>query len=112
MLSADVARRCGINVRQVSRLVERGELTPLTGRRRGAPMVFDREQVERYAERLRQRRLQRGDLTPELLDLMEHEKVIEQGLMTYIEVGVALAAIRDGRKYLAAGYTSDDEETT
>lgn len=43
-------------------------------------------------------------LTPELLDLMEHEKVIEQGLATFIEVGNALLAIRDGKKYLHAGY--------
>lgn len=43
-------------------------------------------------------------LTPELLDLMEHEKVIEQGLTTFVEVGRALLAIRDGRKYRAAGF--------
>lgn len=43
-------------------------------------------------------------LTPALLDLMEHEKVIEQGLATFIEVGHALLAIRDGAKYRAAGY--------
>jgi hypothetical protein len=45
-----------------------------------------------------------GTLTPELLDLMEHEKVIEQGLAGFMEVGNALLSIRDGRKYLAAGY--------
>lgn len=39
-----------------------------------------------------------------LLDLMEHEKVIEQGLNTFIDVGNALVAIRDGKKYRAAGY--------
>lgn len=43
-------------------------------------------------------------LTPELLDLMEQEKVIEQGLGTFIDVGCALLTIRDGRKYRAAGY--------
>lgn len=49
----------------------------------------------------------RGEtLTPGLLDLMEHEKVIEQGLHTFVEVGTALLAIRDGRKYKAAGYST------
>src|SRR5262245_27285617 len=43
-------------------------------------------------------------LTPELQDLMEHEKVIEQGLHTFLDVGYALAHIRDGKKYRAAGY--------
>lgn len=42
--------------------------------------------------------------TPELADLMEHERVIEQGLTTFIDVGNALVAIRDGKKYRAAGY--------
>lgn len=41
-------------------------------------------------------------LTPELLDLMEHEKVIDQGLAGFLEVGHALIAIRDGKKYRAA----------
>lgn len=45
-------------------------------------------------------------LTPELLDLMEHEKVIEQGLASFVEVGNALLAIRDGKRYRAAGFTS------
>lgn len=44
--------------------------------------------------------------TVELSDLMEHEKVIEQGLQTFVEVGHALMTIRDGRKYKAAGYSS------
>lgn len=43
-------------------------------------------------------------LTPALLDLMEHEKVIEQGLATFLDVGHSLMAIRDGRKYRASGY--------
>lgn len=30
------------------------------------------------------------DLAPELADLMEHEKVIEQGLATFVDVGNAL----------------------
>lgn len=47
-------------------------------------------------------------LTPALLDLMEHEKVIEQGLSTFVDVGHALVAIRDGRKYRAAGYPNFD----
>jgi SAM-dependent methyltransferase len=47
-----------------------------------------------------------GHLTAELLDLMEHEKVIEQGLATFLEVGWALLRIRDGRKYRAAGYAT------
>lgn len=42
--------------------------------------------------------------TVELSDLMEHEKVIEQGLATFREVGWALLAIRDGKKYRAAGF--------
>ena len=42
-------------------------------------------------------------LSSELLDLMEHEKVIEQGLAGFMEVGHALLTIRDGRKYVAAG---------
>lgn len=43
-------------------------------------------------------------LTPELQDLMEHEKVIEQGLSTFRDVGWSLMKIRDDRKYKAAGY--------
>lgn len=46
------------------------------------------------------------ELTPALLDLMEHEKVIDQGLAGFIEVGNALIAIRDGKKYRAAGYAT------
>jgi hypothetical protein len=46
--------------------------------------------------------------TPALADLMEHEKVIEQGLGTFVEVGNALLAIRDGKKYRAAGFHSFD----
>lgn len=42
-------------------------------------------------------------LTPALLDLMEHEKAIEQGLAG---VGYHLLVIRDDRKYRAAGYSS------
>lgn len=45
-------------------------------------------------------------LTPELLDLMEHEKVIEQGLAGFLEVGNALLAIKIGRKYRAAGHAT------
>lgn len=44
------------------------------------------------------------NLTPELLDLMQDEKVIEQGLTTFVEVGQALARIRDGKKYRALGH--------
>lgn len=42
--------------------------------------------------------------TLELSDLMEHEKVIEQGLASFVEVGYALLAIRDGKKYRAKGF--------
>lgn len=42
--------------------------------------------------------------TPELADLMDYEKVIEQGLETFREVGWALLQIRDGKKYRAAGH--------
>ena len=43
-------------------------------------------------------------LTPELARLMEHERTIEQGLATFVDVGVALAAIRDGQMYQAKGF--------
>jgi hypothetical protein len=49
------------------------------------------------------------DLTPELADLMEWEKPIESGLRSFVEVGNALAAIRDGKKYKVAGYTTFDD---
>lgn len=45
-------------------------------------------------------------LTPELLDLMEHEKAIEQGLT---DIGWQLERIRDMRKYLAAGYSAFED---
>lgn len=43
-------------------------------------------------------------LTPELSVLMEHEKTIEQGLATFVDVGLALAQIRDGALYQAKGF--------
>lgn len=49
------------------------------------------------------------ELTPELADLMEWEKPIEQGLRSFVEVGNALAAIRDGKKYKAAGFSTFDD---
>ena len=49
------------------------------------------------------------ELTPEMADLMEWEKPIEAGLRSFVEVGNALAAIRDGKKYKAAGYTTFDD---
>lgn len=48
-------------------------------------------------------------LTPELLDLMDHEKVIEQGLATFLDVGHSLMAIRDGRKYRSAGFDTFED---
>lgn len=42
--------------------------------------------------------------TPELADLMEHEKVIEQGVASMLDMAYSLKAIRDGRKYRAAGF--------
>jgi DNA modification methylase len=45
-----------------------------------------------------------GEITPGLIDLMEHEKVIEQGLGTFVDVGWALLRISDGEKYKHAGY--------
>jgi SAM-dependent methyltransferase len=45
-----------------------------------------------------------AEVTAELLDLYEHERVIEQGMATFIDVGWALMKIRDGEKYRAAGY--------
>jgi len=47
-------------------------------------------------------------LTPELLDLMQYERTIEDGIRTFVEVGEALLAIRDGKKYRAAGFSSFD----
>ena len=47
-------------------------------------------------------------LSPELLDLMEHEKHIEQGLGTFVDVGCALLAIKAHKKYRAAGYCGLD----
>lgn len=44
------------------------------------------------------------ELTPELLDLYEHEKVIEQGLASFIDVGCSLIAIKADRKYRHVGY--------
>lgn len=49
------------------------------------------------------------ELTPELLDLYEHEKVIEQGLATFIDVGLALTRIKEGRKYRHLGYATFDD---
>ena len=49
------------------------------------------------------------ELTPELLDLMEHEKNIEQGLAGFIEAGNSLLAIRFGKKYRAAGYATFED---
>lgn len=48
-------------------------------------------------------------LTPGLLDLMEHEKVIEQGLSAFMDVGWALLKIRDKKKYKASGYSTFEE---
>lgn len=50
-----------------------------------------------------------GSLTHELADLMEHEKVIEQGMQTWLDVSAALMAIKVDRKYLAAGYSTFEE---
>jgi hypothetical protein len=49
------------------------------------------------------------DLTPDLLDLMEHEKVIEQGTGAMLDMGYAFEKIRDGRKYKAAGFSNFDD---
>lgn len=53
--------------------------------------------------------LDQKTLTPEVMDLMEHEKVIEQGLATFIDVGWALLKIRDKKKYKACGYQTFEE---
>lgn len=42
-------------------------------------------------------------------DLRALEEVIERGLSTFLEVGAALMAIRDGKKYKADGYKTFDE---
>jgi hypothetical protein len=44
-----------------------------------------------------------------LLDLFDHEKVIEKGLPTVLNVGWALLRIRDTSKYRAAGYDSFEQ---
>jgi hypothetical protein len=49
-----------------------------------------------------------ADLTA-LLDLFAHEKVIEEGLATFFDVGWALVRIRDTSKYRAAGYDSFEQ---
>jgi len=49
-----------------------------------------------------------GGLTPDLLDLMEHEKTIEQGASSMLDMGYAFEKIRDGRKYKTAGYPNFD----
>lgn len=50
-----------------------------------------------------------GNYMPELAVLGDHEKVIEQGLATFVEVGWALLRIRDQRLYRAAGYTTFED---
>ena len=50
-----------------------------------------------------------GELTPELLDLFKHEKVIEQGLASFIDVGCSLIAIKADRKYRHAGYATFED---
>jgi hypothetical protein len=44
----------------------------------------------------------------ECTDLEQHESVIEQGLKTFVEVGTALLAIRDGKLYRQAHGTFED----
>ena len=39
-------------------------------------------------------------------DLSHYEAIIERGMQTFVEVGNALLAIRDGRLYEEAGYKS------
>jgi SAM-dependent methyltransferase len=50
-----------------------------------------------------------GTLSPSLLDLMEHEKAIEQGIASFREAGWALERIRDDRKYRAAGFDTFED---
>lgn len=47
-------------------------------------------------------------MTPALLDLMEHERAIEQG-GTADDIAWCFDRIRDGRRYRAAGYESFDD---
>jgi hypothetical protein len=44
-----------------------------------------------------------------LLDLSDHEKVIEEGFATLFDVGWALLRIRDTSKYRVAGYNSFEQ---
>jgi hypothetical protein len=46
--------------------------------------------------------------SPALAELQQHEAVIERVLGTFVEVGTALAAIRDGRLYRATHGTFED----
>lgn len=41
----------------------------------------------------------------EAMPLADLEAIVDRGLATFIEVGLALLAIRDGKKYKTAGYT-------
>lgn len=49
------------------------------------------------------------DYTPELADLMEHEKNIEQGISSMLDMASSFEAIRDGRKYRAAGFSNFED---
>lgn len=49
------------------------------------------------------------ELTPEMLDLFEHEKVIEQGLASFIDVGNSLIAIKADKKYRHVGYATFED---
>lgn len=42
--------------------------------------------------------------TPELADLMEHEKAIEQGISSMLHMASSYEAIKTGKKYRAAGH--------
>lgn len=50
-----------------------------------------------------------AELSPELADLHQHEQVIEQGLTSFVEVGMALLAIKANKKYRYAGYDTFED---
>lgn len=54
-------------------------------------------------------KVEKGTIAPELLDLMEHEKNIEQGIAALVDMGFSYKAIRDGRKYKAADFNNFDD---
>jgi hypothetical protein len=49
------------------------------------------------------------EITPELADLMEWEKPIEQGAQAMLDMATSFKVIRDDRKYRASGFSTFDD---